>query len=58
MTPIEIKTIRKALGLTQQGLADALGVALRTYTDWERGVRPIPRTAELALSYLLETMDD
>lgn len=35
-----IHQARKALDLTQQGMADALDVSLRTYTDIERAVRP------------------
>lgn len=36
-TPAKIKERRDALGLTQQGLADALGVAKRSVVSWERG---------------------
>lgn len=35
MTPIELKQKREALGLTQQQLADELGINIRTIKRWE-----------------------
>ena len=37
MTPAQFKGARHALGLTQQSLADALGVSIRTIRHWESG---------------------
>lgn len=34
----QIKSVRKAAGVTQQALADKLGVHLQTVSKWERGV--------------------
>lgn len=48
MTPAGLKRIRKALGLTQEGLAKALGVDRVTVARWEVGLRGIPEpTARL-----------
>lgn len=41
MTGTQIKKWRKRLGLSQQGAADALGVAKDTYRNWEYGRRGI-----------------
>ena len=47
MTPAEFKAIRRALGLSCQGMADRLGVASgRTVRRWEAGTREIPREVE------------
>jgi transcriptional regulator with XRE-family HTH domain len=37
MTPEELKSRREALGLTQDELAERLGVPLDTLSAWERG---------------------
>lgn len=42
MTPIELKVVREALGLSREQLAAALNVGLRSVDDWEAGRRPIP----------------
>jgi transcriptional regulator with XRE-family HTH domain len=42
MTPIELKVVREALGLSREQLAAALHVGLRSVDDWESGRRPIP----------------
>ena len=34
---INIRAIRKQLGLTQQGLAHTLGVSMSTVANWEAG---------------------
>lgn len=43
MTPDDLKAIRRALGLTAQGFANAVGVASgRTVRKWEHGDRDVP----------------
>lgn len=37
---LDVKAIRTARGLTQQGLADAIGVNLSTVWRWENGQAP------------------
>lgn len=50
MKPQDLKRIRLQLGLTQQELADQLGVGRVTVTRWELGLRgisePIARLVE------------
>ena len=41
-----IKEARKAAGLSQQGVTDALGIPRRTLQDWESGKRTPPGWAE------------
>ena len=41
-----IKEARKAAGLSQQGVTDALGIPRRTLQDWEAGKRTPPGWAE------------
>lgn len=48
ITPEAIRAWRKARGLSQTELADALGVTWRTVSNWERGAS-IPRMVGLAL---------
>lgn len=56
MTPSELKTARKQLGLTQAGLADLLRLAPnnggRAVRAWEAGARPIPGPVSLAIELL------
>lgn len=39
MTGQKIKRLRLAAGYTQQAVADAVGVTVRTIISWEQGVR-------------------
>ena len=39
MTGQKIKRLRLAAGYTQQDVADAVGVTVRTIISWEQGVR-------------------
>jgi len=48
-----LRAIRTRLHLTQTGLADALGVHLRTVKHWELGTRPIPAIVWVACRALL-----
>lgn len=54
MTPADLKTIRDALGLTQQALADRLDVHRVTVAKWETGAQPIPQIAQLAVMGLAQ----
>ena len=42
MTAGHFKLTRRALKLSQQALADALGVSVRTVQAWEQSQNPIP----------------
>lgn len=56
MTPAEIRTARKALGLSQTGLAEALRLGPngeRTIRRWEQGDVPITGPATVAIECLL-----
>lgn len=54
LTPAELRAKRSALGLTQERLAEALGVTATTVARWERGERRIGNAAlvERALAQL------
>jgi transcriptional regulator with XRE-family HTH domain len=45
----ELRQRREALGMTQEQLAQALGVNTMTVSRWERGVRSVPPHLSLAL---------
>ena len=51
ITPENILDLRKREGLTQQSLANALGVTVTAVSFWERGTRT-PRGASLRLLQL------
>ncbi|GLT00146.1 hypothetical protein GCM10007897_15300 [Sphingobium jiangsuense] len=57
MQPDELKELRKALGLSQQEFADALGVSRVLVGQMERGQAPIERRTALAARYLAEHPD-
>lgn len=50
MTPSALKSWRAALGLTQAGAAEALGVPKRTYEGWEAGRQLSKHPSLLALA--------
>ena len=52
MTSDEVKLARKDLGLTQQGLAKALGVSISTVQRWEYNVTKVRKVYELAMGSL------
>ncbi len=56
MTPEELRNARIHLGLSQAGLAAALGVAggSRTVGRWERGERAVPGVVGVAMALMLE----
>ncbi len=52
MQPDELKALRKAIGLTQEGLSIAIGLSRPTIGLMERGQAPIERRTELAVRYV------
>lgn len=48
MTSTSLRAWRKRLNLSQRAAAEALGVSLRQYSDYERGVADVPHTVALA----------
>lgn len=54
MNSIEIKEIRKRLGLTQEALAHVLGVSFQTINRWERGLF---KPSKLALEKIKQLED-
>lgn len=56
MNELDVKTIRKKLGLTQKKLAEKLGVAEATVQNWERGLT-IPATKYSILSEMLSASE-
>lgn len=53
ITGDRVRRERGRLRMTQRELAAALGVGLKTITDWEAGVRPIPLTRYAAVTAVL-----
>lgn len=53
--PVEVRSIRESLGLSQALFADFLGVALATVQSWEQGQR---EPSALARRFLGEIRDD
>lgn len=54
MTNTDLITTRTSiLSLSQQELANKLGVAVTTVSRWETGIRPISKSTELAINYLI-----
>lgn len=52
MTPAALRAARERLKLTQQGLAERLGLHVRTIAGYERGQNAIPRHIALAIETL------
>jgi transcriptional regulator with XRE-family HTH domain len=52
MTPADIITTRKTLGLTQTELGEAIGVSLRAIQHYEAGTRKIPKPVALLVERL------
>ncbi len=53
MTGQELRRLRRRLGLSQSKLAEAIGMQKNSVARMERGERPIMKTTELAVRYLL-----
>ncbi len=54
MTPEEVRTARRSLGLTWKQLGERLGVNWRTVARWERGESPVSPTAQRLMAEWLE----
>ncbi len=58
MTPLELRTARKALGLTQSGLAKALGLSpangARSVRAWEKEGNTVPGPVAVAVRYMVQ----
>ena len=50
---MEVRTVRRVLGLTTTELAYKLGASRSDIEQWEIGRLPVPRAVRLALRYLL-----
>lgn len=57
MRPVEIKQVRKKLGLTQKQLAEVLGCKMQTVQAWEQGNRNPGETFEERLERLAKRAD-
>jgi DNA-binding transcriptional regulator YiaG len=53
-TPEKIKALRKYLGVTQQELAEQLGMRQQTISEWETGVYKPRRSSQKFLSLIAE----
>lgn len=53
----KLKQARLKTGLSQAKLADALGVPLRTYESWERGLRTPAVYVQTALLQQIEQLN-
>lgn len=52
LTADDVKAFRKAVGLSQVGLADALGCSRRNVEAWEAGINKVPTHLRLAFAAL------
>ncbi len=58
MTPEQFKDARQALGLSQKGMADLLGVSGdRTIRKWEEGERDISAPVAILVRIILKFRD-
>ena len=53
MTGPDLREARQSLGLTQQELADRLGVSRASVNRWETGAWPVPQMVTMAVSVLV-----
>lgn len=58
MTPVDLRTARKALGLTQSGLAKALRLSEkngdRSVRIWETDGNTVPGPVQVAVEFMVE----
>ena len=52
-SPADVARLRKALSLSQKGLAIAIGVSTRTVESWEAG-KSVPSGVAMRMLYLIE----
>lgn len=52
MTPAALRKVRKAAGLTQRRLADAVGLSAGFIGEMERGEKPIEKRTWLAVLFI------
>lgn len=57
MTALQLKEWRRKAGMTQQELAQHLGLALNTISRYEQGKRNIGRFVPLALAILKKRLN-
>ncbi len=53
MAPQELKELRRAAGVSQDGLARKLGMSRNQIQRWEAGVNPISQAMEIAIRAVL-----
>ena len=53
MTAEQLRLARQSLGLTQQGLADKLGIKLAKLRNWEQGRNAVSDEAVTAIRWLV-----
>ncbi len=53
MTPQELKELRRAAGVSQDGLARKLGMSKSQVQRWEYGMSPISPSREMAIRVVL-----
>lgn len=54
MTPAQLKQARHQLGLTQAGMAKAMGIGTRKWERWEGGHSPISPEGAKLVELLIE----
>ncbi len=52
-SPVDVKNVRKKMGMTQAEFASAFGISISTLRHWERGDR-VPRGPALVLLNVVE----
>lgn len=55
--PIDVKAIRRASGLSQQGFASTYGITLGALRDWEQGRKHPERAARVLLRVIAVAPD-
>lgn len=55
MTAKQFKEARKKLGVSQEALAQTLGISVWSVARYEKGSHPVPGPVNLALRYLVST---
>ena len=56
-SPVDVRAIRKASGLTQQAFASTYGFTLGALRDWEQGRKQPERTARVLLRVIANEPD-